>query len=80
MTWVATINIGDDGTSGTISATFTDADSSTYTRTANIAATTQARDAFIAEAIAGRNLWRTQKTTNANFKANVESRFTQLDV
>jgi hypothetical protein len=80
MSWSTTINIGADGTYGTIVATFTDTDGSIYTRTANIAPTAQARDAFIAEAIAGRNVWRTQKTTNATFKANVDARFTSLDV
>jgi len=80
MSWATTINIGADGTTGDITAVFTDTDSTVFTYAANIAATAQARDTFIAQAIAARNLWRSQKTTSANFTTNVNARFTQLDV
>jgi hypothetical protein len=81
MAWDATVTLDADKTDvETVTAVFTDTDATTFSYSARVRADAGGRDAFIAAAIAARNAWRTRKTGEAGYKANIDARFLTMDV
>lgn len=81
MAWVPTITLDADKTNvGSVSAIFTDTDETTFTYGRRAKVSAADADAFVGEAIAGRNAWQEQKTRTAALVFNVTARFEELDV
>lgn len=81
MSWATQVTLDRDKTDvASVSATFTDADSTTFTHSARVEITSASRDAFIAEAIALRDDWQQRKSNEAGYETNVNNRFVELDV
>lgn len=78
--WTCIVTLDADKTDvGTATASFTE-NGLTFTYSARLRVTVAQRDAFIAAAIAGRNVWRTRVVAEASYVTNLNNAFAAADI
>ena len=80
MSWIITVNLDyDQEDVGTVTGTWTDTALGAFTYSKRVKATNDGANAFVAEAIAARNIWQGKQQANINGTAVVLNKINAAD-